>query len=47
MLSNVDDAGGGSEVSIPDKINDDISLDVCKGYPMLEEVENKSAYSSP
>ena len=35
-LAKVDGAGEGSAVSITENINDDISLDVCKGPPTLE-----------
>ena len=46
-VGNVDDAGEGSEVSIPENINIDTSLDAHKGPPILEEEGYFAAEISP
>ena len=46
-LANIDDAGEGPEVSISEKINNDKSLDACKGPPKLEVGKILAAESSP
>ena len=45
-MEKVDDVGGGSEVRILENSSYDTSLDVCKGPPTLEEIENPAAESS-
>ena len=42
-LAKVDGSGKGSEVRITENINDDTSLDACKGPPTLEVGKNSGS----
>ena len=46
-IQTFDTYSEGSEVIILENINDDTSLDACKGPPTLEEGGNTAAESSP